>query len=66
MDFSERQRQVLRFLTQGRSNRYIADRLRVTERTVKFHVTAVLAKLQVSNRTEAALIATQHGLIERN
>lgn len=66
VDFSERQRQVLTFLTQGRSNRYIADRLRVTERTVKFHVTAVLAKLQVSNRTEAALIATQHGLIERN
>ena len=52
---------VLELLGQGLSNRVIGERLFITEKTVKRHMTAILAKLQVRSRTEAALIAVQHG-----
>jgi len=53
---------VLRALAQGLSNKQIARELFVTEQTVKFHLTNVYRKLEVSNRTEAARYAYQHGL----
>lgn len=54
---TEREREVLGELAQGRSNREIAERLHIAESTVKNHIQSVLGKLQVANRTAAALRA---------
>ncbi|NUT53417.1 MAG: response regulator transcription factor [Saccharothrix sp.] len=59
---SERERDVVRLLAEGRSNREIAGRLFLAEGTVKNLVTGVLAKLQVRDRTQAALRARELGL----
>ncbi len=61
-DLTRREREVLRLIAQGMSNRQIASELSVAEKTVKTHVSSVLAKLGVSDRTQAALYAVQHGL----
>jgi DNA-binding NarL/FixJ family response regulator len=53
---------VLKALAQGLSNKQIAKELFITEQTVKFHLTNIYRKLEVSNRTEAARYAYQHGL----
>ena len=55
-----REREVLAEIAKGRSNREIARALIVSEKTVKAHVSAVLAKLGVQDRTQAALIAVRH------
>jgi len=55
-----REREVLAELAQGRSNREIARTLHVSEKTVKAHVSSVLAKLGVQDRTQAALFAVRH------
>jgi DNA-binding NarL/FixJ family response regulator len=55
-----REREVLDQLARGRSNREIARELHVSEKTVKTHVSAVLAKLGVQDRTQAALYAVRH------
>jgi DNA-binding NarL/FixJ family response regulator len=55
-----REREVLAELAQGRSNREIARALHVSEKTVKAHVSSVLAKLGVQDRTQAALLAVRH------
>jgi DNA-binding NarL/FixJ family response regulator len=55
-----REREVLEHITQGRSNREIARALHVAEKTVKTHVSSVLAKLGVQDRTQAALYAVAH------
>ena len=60
---SERELQVLLLLAQGLSNREIAEKLVITEGTVKNHVSSVLAKLQAENRTQAADIARRRGLV---
>ena len=60
-----REQQVLALLALGLQNKEIADRLVVTERTVKFHVSSILGKLGAGNRTEAVAIAAQQGLIGR-
>ena len=57
---TSREREVLAELTKGQSNREIARALRVSEKTVKAHVSAVLAKLGVQDRTQAALLAVRH------
>ncbi|MDQ3248728.1 MAG: response regulator transcription factor [Chloroflexota bacterium] len=59
---TERELDVLRLIAQGRSNRQIADTLCLTEGTVKGYVSIMLAKLQVEDRTQAALYAVKHGL----
>jgi DNA-binding NarL/FixJ family response regulator len=56
-----REREVLTLIADGRSNREIARHLHVAEKTVKAHVSAVLAKLGVQDRTQAALYAVRHG-----
>ena len=61
---TERELEVLRLLARGRQNKEIASKLVISERTVKFHVSAILAKLGVGNRTEAVGKAAQLGLIE--
>ncbi|HEY0719598.1 MAG TPA: response regulator transcription factor [Streptosporangiaceae bacterium] len=55
-----REREVLDEIARGRSNREIARQLHVSEKTVKTHVSSVLAKLGVQDRTQAALYAVQH------
>lgn len=57
-----REREVLALLGEGLSNRQLADRLFVTEKTVKTHVSSVLAKLGLADRTQAALFAVRHGV----
>ena len=59
-----REREVLAEIARGRSNREIARALAVTEKTVKTHVSAVLAKLGVQDRTQAALFAVRAGLVD--
>jgi DNA-binding NarL/FixJ family response regulator len=59
---TSREREVLAELAKGRSNREIARALTVSEKTVKAHVSAVLAKLGVQDRTQAALVAVRHQL----
>lgn len=58
-----RELEVLPLLAQGLLNKEIADRLDITERTVKFHVSSILGKLGAGNRTEAVSIAAQRGLV---
>jgi DNA-binding NarL/FixJ family response regulator len=58
-----REAEVLRLLAQGMANKQIAAKLGISERTVKFHVSAIFGKLDAANRTEAVTIAAQRGLI---
>ncbi|MDF5754884.1 response regulator transcription factor [Spongiactinospora sp. TRM90649] len=59
---TEREREVLKLIAGGRSNREIARELSVAEKTVKTHVSNVLMKLGVQDRTQAALYAVRHGM----
>lgn len=59
-----REQEVLEQLALGLQNKEIALKLIISERTVKFHVSAILSKLHVGNRTEAVAVAVQHGLIK--
>ena len=62
MPLSPREREILSLLGTGSSNKEIADRLCLAEGTVKNHVTNILTKLDVRDRTQAALRARQLGL----
>lgn len=59
---SEREIEVLRLLARGFSNGDIASRLHLSDGTVRNHVSSILAKLDVPDRTQAAIIAIKHGL----
>jgi DNA-binding NarL/FixJ family response regulator len=59
---SERELDILRLIAGGLSNARIAERLHLSEGTVRNNVSAILAKLNVTDRTQAALLAVQHGL----
>ena len=59
-----REQDVLAELTKGKSNRDIASTLFVTEKTVKTHISNIFSKLNVQDRTQAALYAVKHGLTE--
>jgi NarL family two-component system response regulator LiaR len=59
---TKRELDVLRLVAQGHSNREIADRLIISEATVRTHVSKILAKVGLSNRTQAALYALKQGL----
>ncbi len=57
---TDRERQVLALLGRGMSNRDIARQLVISEKTVKFHVSSILSKLELDDRTQAALFAAKH------
>lgn len=64
-ELTERELEVLRLIAQGRSNQEISDTLFIGIKTVKTHVSNILAKLQVADRTQAAVYALNNGWIER-
>ncbi|MFJ5830571.1 response regulator [Streptomyces sp. NPDC093089] len=61
---TEREREVLGLIADGRSNREIARALVLSEKTVKTHVSNILMKLDLADRTQAALWAVRHGLTD--
>lgn len=63
-ELTEREMEVLKLIASGKSNQEVADELFIGIKTVKFHVTNVLAKLGVEDRTQAAIYAFKHGLAE--
>jgi DNA-binding NarL/FixJ family response regulator len=62
--FTEREQEVLHLLAQGHSNPEIAERLHLARGTVRNYVSVILQKLGVSDRTQAAVVAVQRGLID--
>lgn len=62
---SQREREVLALMAEGLSNQHIADRLGIGEKTVKTHVSNVLSKLGVTDRTQAAVYAWKSGMKQR-
>ncbi|WP_239635557.1 response regulator transcription factor [Paenibacillus sp. H1-7] len=63
-ELTEREMEVLRLIASGKSNQDVADELFIGIKTVKFHVTNILAKLGVEDRTQAAIYAFKNGLVE--
>ncbi len=62
-DLSAREREVLDLIVHGKSNKEIASDLGITESTVKCHVSVILMRLNVNDRTQAVVTALQRGLI---
>jgi len=62
-DLTERERQVLALMAEGKTNQEIAEELTLSVGTVRFHVSNILSKLGVSNRTEAVSLALQQKLV---
>ncbi|MFP4589263.1 MAG: response regulator [Candidatus Acetothermia bacterium] len=63
-ELTDREVEVLKFLAKGLSNDDIADKLCISERTVRSHVSNILGKLNLANRTQAALYAVKEGLAD--
>jgi two-component system NarL family response regulator len=63
-DLSEREMEVLKLIIRGRSNKEISNDLAITERTVKFHMASIFQKLKVLDRTQAAIEAVRHGMVQ--
>jgi DNA-binding NarL/FixJ family response regulator len=62
-ELTPRETEVLQLLAEGLTNKAIADRLGISRHTVKFHVNAILTKLNAQSRTEAVVRATRSGLL---
>jgi NarL family two-component system response regulator LiaR len=63
-DLSPRENRILEYIVQGATNKEIAQALSISPGTVRFHVSNILSKMGVSNRTEAASLALQYGLVK--
>ncbi|QBD79329.1 response regulator transcription factor [Ktedonosporobacter rubrisoli] len=66
IDLSDRELDVLRLIADGLSNALIAERLVISEKTVKGHVSNILGKLHMMDRTQAAVFAWQQGLVRKD
>ena len=64
-DLSEREKEVLRLVAEGATNRDIAAKLNITENTVKYHLKNILGKLHLRNRAQAVAYATKTGLLKK-
>jgi NarL family two-component system response regulator LiaR len=62
-DLTDREREVLALLVDGKTNKEIAEALTLSPATVRVYVSNILSKLGAKNRTEAARIALQHNLV---
>jgi NarL family two-component system response regulator LiaR len=65
-ELTEREMEVLRQIAGGKSNHEIAASLVISEKTVKTHITNILSKLHLSDRTQAAVLAWQEGIVRRD
>ena len=65
-ELTERELEVLRLIATGRNNREIATELVISEKTVKTHVSNILSKLHLSDRTQAAIYALREGLVRED
>ena len=65
-ELTNREMEVLRLIARGMSNSDIAEELFISENTVKGHVSNILSKLQLADRTQAAVYAWEQGLVHRN
>lgn len=63
-DLTDREKEILALMVEGLPNSTIADKLVVSHSTVKFHVSNILSKLGVDNRTEAVALALKHNLVK--
>jgi DNA-binding NarL/FixJ family response regulator len=63
VDLTPRETEVLACITQGRSNREIAEDLKIAEKTVRIHVSSLLEKMGARDRTQATIYALQRGLV---
>jgi DNA-binding NarL/FixJ family response regulator len=61
---TDREEEILKLLTAGLSNREIAQKLSLSEGTVKNHISVILAKLHANDRTQAVLTALKRGLVD--
>ncbi len=64
-ELTDREKEVLRFVAEGLTNRDIATRLNVTENTIKYHLKNILEKLHLRNRAQAAAYAMETGLLKK-
>ncbi len=65
-ELSDRELEVLRLIAAGRNNKEIADELVISEKTVKSHVSNILSKLHLADRTQAAVYAWNQGIVRRD
>lgn len=65
-ELSERELEVLRLIAAGANNSSIAEQLVISEKTVKSHVSNILSKLHLADRTQAAVLAWREGVVRRN
>ena len=65
MQLTEREQEVLALIAEGMSNAEIAEKLVISEKTVKSHVSNILSKLHLADRTQAAVFAWREGIIKK-
>jgi NarL family two-component system response regulator LiaR len=65
-ELTNREMEVLKLIADGLNNQSIAKQLTITEHTVKGHVSNILSKLQLADRTQAAVFAWKRGVVQRN
>ncbi len=63
---TEREREVIKLVAEGQSNRRIAESLTISEKTVKAHISNILGKLGLSDRTQMAIYAIRNGLVDQD
>ena len=65
-ELTDREMEILRLIAAGKNNKAIADKLVISEKTVKSHITNIFSKLHLRDRTEAAVYAWREGVVRKN